>query len=617
MASGITALFTTPFFTGAGTTQEVPSLYPIGLNGRGYMVDLKSGLYRRQSIQILRGQADTGNLPGEQSVNPDDLWRRSQQTWSKGAGQRYLDRADSDPARFYQSKGIDVWEKWELTLLPDTDSKASTAGTNLFLAVAGSRLYYTEGNSTKFTTDVSVGSPSFTTVTGTPAAAASSITSDGFNVYIGYTSNGVYSTNTGTSAAAQLVTSAVTPSVVRYVKGRLMVAVANSIYNVTSATPAVLPAALLTHANTSFTWVDFAEGQNVLYAAGYSGDKSLIYKTTVKPDGTALDTPSVAGELPDGEVVRSMQGYLGFLLIGTDFGVRFCTADGQGNLTIGPLLNTGRVSVRCFEPQDRFVWFGWTNYDSGSTGLGRADLSVFTSPLAPAFASDLMVTGQGIVQSVATVFHGGRELRVFTVSGLGLYGEETTLVAEGTLDTGQFTYGIPDEKVGMYVDVRSEPLGGTLSAAVSLDGGDFELLGADSVAGSIGSTFQVGQERARRFEVRLILNRDGSVTSTGPTIIRITLRAYPAPNRGEIFTVPLIFHETLTPDGHVTRPLNPLNELDFIRGLILQHQLVTFQEAGVSHAVFVEDFEYQYHHPTRDKQFWNGLCVVRLKEVIA
>lgn len=605
----ISAPFTTPYYSGGvASSSEVPGLYPVALAGHSYLVDLLSNQFRRKTIPLIRQQADSQQSPGEHSINPEDLWRRAAEDWSHGAGQAYLDRPDSDPARYRTSKGIDPWTRWQISLLPATGQKVSSANTNLYLAPAGARLYATNGTAVSYSTDITGASPTFTAVTSTPAAAATSITSDGFNVWTAHTASGIYSTNTGTGAAASYTTGTVT--LVRYVKGRLMAAASNSVYNVITGGGAALPTALLTHANTGFTWIDMCEGRTHIYLAGYAGDKSLIYSTSIKPDGTALEVPSVAGELPDGEIVRSLQGYLGFVLIGTDKGLRFAAPDSSGKLTLGALIPT-TSAVGCFEGQDRFAWYGLTNYDSTSTGLGRIDLSIFTQPLTPAYASDLMATGQGAVQSAATF----QNLRAFTVSGLGIYAETTDKVASGTIDSGLITYGIPDEKMAVFLDLRHTALAGSVAISISADGDTFEPAGSSSTAGTSGTTVTAGQQLGQTFEIRLTLTRSGSATTTGPTVTRSTLRSYPIPTRGETLEVPLVMHESLNVDGTV-RPLDVRAEFAFVKGLLDNQTLVSFQFGAETLSVFVEDYEWQPTSETQDGNFWNALLVVRLKSVV-
>jgi hypothetical protein len=613
---GISHGFDEGFFEGGSVSSLVPGAYPIAIDGRPYLIDLKSGAFKRQSIQILRQQADNSNLPGEASINPEDLWRRAQQTWHLGAGQDYLDREESQPSRFNASKGVDVWTKWKLSLLPDTVRKTPTSSNvNQNLMVAGSYLYWSDGATLRRTSDPTPTAPTFTTITGTDTNPITSIASNGYTLWIAQGSQGVLSGNTGATSVASVITGNI--GLVAYVKGRLMLAgsgadkhrIWNAVTNVAVTTGAtgVWPDPLLSHNNTDFQWVGFAEGLGNIYAAGYSGDKSLIYRITIEQDGTALDSPIVAGELPDGEVVRSIQGYLGYILIGTDKGVRFASADGQGNLTLGSLIRTD-VPVRCFEPQDRFVWFGWSNYDATSTGLGRLDLSNFTGPLTPAFASDLMVTAQGTVTAVVTF--GDR--RYYAVSEYGLVGETGTLVSAGTIDSGKITYGIPDAKVSVYAQVKHEALLGTVTVDMSVDGAAFENLGLNNGTNTTDTSVPTGQRGGSTFELRLTLAR-GS-TTVGPVLFRVTLRSYPGPSRGRIFIVPLLLHESIEIEGQ-EKYLNPLIELNRVESWITDHRLVLYQEASNSYSVFVEDYEWQPYNETADGSFWNGTCIVKLKSV--
>lgn len=596
MSLGIS--FATPYFTGASRSNEVPGRFHVALAGRPYMIDTERlSEFTRRAIPLLREQADNTGAPGEQTLSPEELWRRSQDDWSHGAGQVFLDRKDSDNARFRSSKGVDVWTRWAMSLLPGTAVKRASANTNVNLITAGDRLYATDGAALVSTTDLTT----WTTVTGVPATAASDITSDGFNVFTAHGADGIYKTTRGAAGTTSYATGAV--STVAYVKGRLMAANGPSIYNVTAA--GALPTALFTQVNTDFTWTGFAEGQNAIYAGGFSGDKSLIYRIALKTDATALDAPIVAGQLPDGEILRSIDAYLGFVLLGTDAGVRFCATDGDGNLTIGALVRTSSP-VLCFEGQDKFVWFGWTNYDGVSTGLGRLDLSTFIAPLTPAYASDLMVTGQGAVLAVATF----RGVRVLAVSGLGVYEQTAALVSSGTLDTGLITYGLPDLKTAVYLDVKVQDPVDTNRAYVAVDGGSFALVGSRSTSAT--DAFSVGELSGERFEIRHeLLNSDGTAT-TGPVVTRYTLRSFPRPSQGELFLVPVLLHERLeTLSGlHILRPDEEFASLVRLRE---GKQLVTYQIGTESFTVQVDDALFQYSHLTANGKAWNGTALLKLK----
>lgn len=539
----------TSFRSGGGATALVPFPWDCAIAGRTYMFDDKyfgTERHAMSSIQLLKPQ-QTSEI-GEDALNPADGIRAKVDSWHHGAGQTWLDREESDPYRFRASKGVDPWTKHRLSLLPDTDQKRASAQTNLALQPAGARLYIADNQTLAYTTDITAGTPSFTTVTATPASAVTGIASDGYTVWVAFGSNGIYDTNTGTGAAASRTTGTV-GGPLGYVKGRLMAANGAAVYNVTSLTgaAAALPAALWTHPNTAFVWVGFAEGRNDIYMAGYAGDKSLIYRTAIQADGTALDIPVVAGELPDGEIVRSISSYLGLILIGTDKGWWVADQDSTGSLIINKVQDTD-AGVYCFEGQGDFIWYGWTNYDSTSTGLGRADLRSDTkgaSVVTPAYASDLMVTGQGAVLSVCTF----QDVRVLAVSGVGFYAEDTVKVAAGSIDTGLITHGVPDDKVALSVTLAHDPLVGALTASLSSDGGAFTELGSASEAG-LTSTYLSGRSTtAETFELRIDLTRDAVATTTGPELTRVTLESNYAPGRGQSWSWALLFREEIMRDG--------------------------------------------------------------------
>ena len=502
----------TSFYTGTGATELVPYTFPVAINGRPYLIDTKSGDFGRQFDARVRDSVDQSTEPGEAAINPQGLWRRSQSSWHYGAGQEYSDTADAENYRFRSSKGVDVWTRGQLSLLPDTTQAYPSANSNLYMATASSRIYGSDGQNIKYTTDWST----FTTVTSTAASNIYSLASDGYNVFFSYANGDIDQTNAGTSAASAYITG-IEAGVIRYVRGRLMVAGQGAdkhrIWNITTTpgSSANNPSALYTHPNTNFNWVGFAGGQNHIYCAGYAGNKTLIYKTTIKADGTALDIPTVAGELPQGEIVSGIDAYLGYIIIGLTTGFRFCSADDNGNLVIGPLIETG-ATVTSFAGIGKFVYFGWTNYDSTSTGVGRMDVSTQISTNQPAYASDLMATGQGTVVDI----HEFDNEPVFTVAGLGAYRQHSAnKVASGTLETGIYRWGVPDAKFIPKWDLRTQPLNGTVAVSVASDSGSFQTVGTQTTVGSLDSTFDGFETKVFEAEARLTLTRSGTDATVG------------------------------------------------------------------------------------------------------
>jgi hypothetical protein len=117
---------TPAFYSGTGSTQLVPNTFPVAINGRPYMIDTKSNEFARQFDARVRDSVDQSAEPGESAINPQGLWRRSQSSWHYGAGQDYSDTADAEAYRFRSSKGINVWDKGKISLLPDVTQAFDT-----------------------------------------------------------------------------------------------------------------------------------------------------------------------------------------------------------------------------------------------------------------------------------------------------------------------------------------------------------------------------------------------------------------------------------------------------------------------------------------------------------
>lgn len=615
---GIGALpFSSPFYSGtSSTTTLVPDAFHCAIDGRPYMFDTASEdfMHGPRSVRATREQSDTGSEASEASLSRDFVWRRSIEDWELGAGQRFFDKSDSTSLRFYNSLGIDVWTKNQFSLLPSTDLKSSSTSTNQFVVPAGSYLYKTAGSTVARTQDVTADSPSWTSLTGNPTSTSiTDICSDGYNTYVAYGSNGIYLTNTGGTTLASYVTGTVTT--IDYVKGRLMAASSNSVYNITSAvtsTGNALPTALLTHANPGFTWSCFGEGPGYIYMGGYAGDKSLIYKVTIREDGTALDSPTVAGELPDGEKIYSIQGYLGFLILGLANGFRVASLNADGSIgSLGARVVTAS-QINCFEPQERFIWYGLTNFDSSNTGLGRIDLSQTNAggPLVPAYASDLMVSGQGEVLSVCTF----QNKRVFTVSGLGVYAEDTPLVSSGWIDTGSISFGVQEKKVAQTVDFKTLPLRGSVSVSISTEDGGFTPIGGSSAADSTApiAPLELANRRGHFYNLKFTLSRDSGTTSTGPTVTRILMRAYPVISRSGNVTVPLLIRSTVINATGSEYEYDVKEEYDALVSLAATQNAVTYQELGETFSATIIDYEWQRDKVSRDRTWWDGTMTLLL-----
>ncbi len=596
------------FYTGTGTTALVPDVFPVAINGRPYLIDSKSGRFTRQFDARVRDSQDNSTAPGEAAISPQGLWRRGQNSWHFGAGQKYADSAASQDYRFYKSKGVNPWTRGQLTLLNATLLSKSSAATESHMVVQDGRVYASLNGDVFYSTNPFSTSATWTACTGEPGGTCQAMATDGNDVYFAFPSDGVRKIDTSVDAAVISGTKYVNSNdnyyMLGFAKNFMWGAYSHKLATISSGgskTDHIVPD------DTAFTWVGVATGQNAVYAAGYSGKKSLVYKITIKADGT-LDAGVVALELPTGEVATAISGYLGAILLGTNKGVRYCSTDSDSNLVAGAIIPTSS-DVKKFSSNDRFTYFTWTNYDGTSGGLGRLDLSVFTAANTPAFATDLMYSSTADIKNLV-IFE---DKPVFTVSGVGIVAQDTAnLVTSGTLETGRYTWGIPDRKFAPRFDIRVEPLVGSISAEVAINNGAYESIGTHNDTGDTEHTFLAPEDKFIDAGYRLTLTR--ATALTGPTFSRWMARAYAAPARSRLISVPVLLHSVLRA-GNKDYYLDVENERDLLDNLVTDPRIVTYQEKGDTYSVIVEDIEWQALDVSSDDWLWEGTAVVIMRTV--
>jgi hypothetical protein len=614
---------TPPFYSGTATSQLVPNVFPVAIDGRPFMIDQKLNKFQRGYEQRVRDSTDDSTTPGEGAINPGGLWRRGQDSWHSGAGQQYADMNDSTPFRFYKSKGVNPWVKGQLSLFPATKLSLSNASTTQHMVVCGTRVYVALDGDVKFTTNPFASSPTWTAVVdeagGTAAATGTvaAMATDGNDIYLAFPSDSVRKVDTSVDPAIISNTKFVTGThnfyILGFAKNYMFGAYDQDLRLIKSdGTHGTTP---ITPDDTNFRWVGVASGQNAVYAAGFSGKKSLIYKITIDKTTGVLDKGIVALELPTGEVVTAISGYLGFILIGTNKGVRYCSTDADANLVAGKLIPTSG-DVKKFASNDRFSYFTWSNYDLTSGGLGALDLSVFTTPNTPAFATDLMYTTTADINSVvvfADPVTPYATKRIFAVSGIGIVVEDAdNLVASGEVETGTWRWGIPDRKFIAKVDTRTTPLVGAITSYLKIDDGAYESIGQWADAGDVENSFDGSDTKAIEAAFKFTLER--ATATTGPTFTRWMARAYAAPFRSQVFSIPIILHESITVRGKEYY-YDVDEEQTFFDGLIGSPRIVTLQIGSFTHNVIVEDIVWEPADSVGNSWAFNGTLVVTLRSV--
>jgi hypothetical protein len=342
-----------------------------------------------------------------------------------GAGQQDGDMMESQLREYHTSLGIDPWTKGELKLhrsVNDTFNPGSSVSTRKYyfepagITATGDTAYVYQAdiwvsggtfNGTIWYSDN--GAQSFLYITGTNVTdgrfggATTDIASDGTNLFVAG-DNFVNTVTDGVELVAGKWTSVkeVGDSDIDglWVASGYLLASMGARLTWLAGDPSAPddPSTAFDISHTSFpqvdNWVDVLGCPVGIYAAANKGTRGKIFYIGINNSTASLDVPIIATELPRGETVNAIVEYGGYVIIGTNKGIRMAKITGEGYLTYGPRINIAN-GVTHLEEQGEFIWFSWSNYDSYHTGLGRLSMKELTQPMVPAYASDLMAGDLG------------------------------------------------------------------------------------------------------------------------------------------------------------------------------------------------------------------------------
>jgi hypothetical protein len=581
----------------------------------------------RAGAQQRKEQFDNQQIPGEQSLA--NWWLRSQSSWIGGAGVLYQDPSNDNQyaIRYADSIGVNPWTNGKLSLLRETSQRIADATADAHHVVGWSdgtdRYWSAVGTALKSDTGSAV-----TTITWGGANTIRSLTSDGTRYYAADNVN-VYR-GTGNGVGAALCATGTTNVVVRWAKGRLMLAQDNTVHEVDNAGAKTLK---FTHLNPSFVFTDFADGTNAIYAAGYAGSQGEILKFGLDTTGAvpALSSGGVlAAQLPRGEIVHAITTYLGsFVGIGTNRGFRVGQIDDQGDIQYGPLLFTNASGVKAIAAYDRFFFVAATNAISGASGLYRVDLGqpLQSGDVSPsvrfAYASDLQSKVTGEVTGVTNF--GNSDRMVLAVVGQGSYLESaSTLEASGTLTTGRTRFNTLEPKIFKFATVKTpSPLWGSVGVSV-LDpgGGDTSILtvsqgGSQTIENVILPAPATAVEWV---QLKFTLGRSSTDTTKGGEVNGWQLKAMPGAARQRIITIPLACwdKEKAQSGQEVGYEGRTLARLAAFEQIFTRGDAVAFQDLRnqTSDLVVIDDYRFeQGAQPGSNKSVYGGVLWVELRTI--
>ena len=543
--------------------------------------------YKRQTADFRAQRVDQMRDPGEHTLAGSGYWTRSQSSWHYGEGINFTEPMEGNDNevrfRFKNSYGIDVWTPGQITLLKKTTlvqafsgkvtlASGNDATANAVFAIneapytaAGTAIYKitTAGTSTAFTTYASLGSK---TILGQ--------TSDGTTLYVSNDTN-IYDIDMATGTVHAAYNWSKTPSAVKlkYTKARVIAAVTytdgtNAALELTfpnKGSGAAINTSTLTAINGSTTvpknwlWSGITESNAAIYISGNSGEHSTVFKLTVNTDAS-LGTIINAANLPRGEVVTSLYGYLGtYLMVGTNKGARIGQSDANGDLTYGPIVFHNENGVYDFEGRDSYIWAGNTNGVNANSGTMRINLaqpitlSGYAQPISTgvyARATDVFAdTITGTVQSVR-IFDSPNRV-VFSINNSGVWIEHSTdLVETGTIRSGKIRYDTMENKAWKRVRVR------TVNDEAN---GDIEISKIGDTSDTIISILLEGSGTAADIDLanaypdispdasfKLELYRNSTDATTGPVVVGLAVKALPTPTRARILQIPLFCYDRET-----------------------------------------------------------------------
>jgi hypothetical protein len=530
------------------------NVYDVAIGGEPFFLGASDKYpYHRETASYKRQQLDLTQQPGEQTF--EGWWLRSQSSWHLGAGINYLEPLEGNDViyRFNKSNGVDVWTPGEATLLPDVVNVLAVSGESQITgAIDGNNVscvFVSDGATLKRVAPTGATGSATTVTYGGSGSDIVALTQDGTNYYAA-NSTGIYKgLLTGTGPTGTLAWNTGSSRVaMNWVKQRLFAGIGTTLYQLTGTGP-TLPTGTYTHPNANWTWTGIAEGPTAIYASGYAGTTSAIFKLTISDTGglPTLSQAVTAADFPDEEHVTSIATYLGkYILIGTNKGVRVGLIDGAGNIAYGGLtyeqLNNSHITGFAF--QDRFAYATVTNGIDGKSGLIRIDLSAPNSDGLYPYANDLASTATGNCNTVAFIGETGR--LAFVVEGSGLYFQHPTqLVESGYIDTGAIRYNTMEKKHFKLVKVRiASPFAGTVAiSTITKDGAVSSIITVGSAA-SADQDFTTNITTAQeQLAFRFTLGRSTTDTSKGGGIVGYQVKALPANKRTRSISLPLLCYD--------------------------------------------------------------------------
>ena len=607
--------------------------------------------YRRQTAQYRKQQIDQSTEPGEQSIT--GWWVRAQSSFHSGDGLNFYDPSAGETSayRFADSKGLNVWNKGQVTLLksctqghqttgpiattgrPQQFARSITwSGSNGILLHdeydvdkidengvvvhfidynAGAGVYPVygicdDGTTAYWVTNITTGGSSKLTVFKKPLTGSSANTADETKMF----------DVTGTT---------VSNAIMEFAKERIIACFDNKVYEFTGSATS-LPSPLYTHPSTSHNYTSITSSGSAIYLAGYNGIQSTIQKFTLSTAGVmpTLTSAVVAAELPVGEIVYKIYDYLGYMMIGTSKGIRAAVvSDTDGSIQYGPLIVETSQPCYDFAARDRFVWCA-TGVD-GEPGLIRIDLGNEIENLRFAWANDVYYPGVSGKSTTTCAFNGSTSRISFATAYSSatngyLYTEDTsTLMSTGYITTGKIRYNTLENKIFKTLKFIGENAYGTVSITTIDKNSTEYTIGTFPEGIDIQETSVSYPSGSQQYiSLKFTLNRSATVSTQGPIFKGYQLKSLPAVPRQRLIQYPLACFDRELDSfgvqvGHEGAAYEKLKTLEDIESAGDTIRIEDFRN-DESYLGLIEEIQFINRTPT-DKRFsgFGGILLVTIR----
>jgi hypothetical protein len=546
---------------------------------------------------------------------------------------------------------VDVWTKGKVTLLKDVTPVHVTTGTllangrpaqyarSIRYGTTDAVLVSDDYDVDKITDAGVVHFVDYNSGTETPVFA---ICDDGTNAY--WVTNSAAASSkltvmkkvlTATSATAdtqmfQQNGTVVTNAVMEFVKERIVLCANNSVYEF-SSTASALPSAVYTHPNSDYIFTSITASGPAIYVSGYNGIKSTIHKFTLTTGTGSMPTLTsaiTAAEMPSGEIIHKIFYYLGYMMIGTNKGVRAAiVSDQDGSINYGPLIVETTQPVYDFAARDKFIWC--TAKVGTSPGTIRINLGEEIETLRFAYANDIYASSitNGAV-ATGTAFIGNTSRLMFCTNAIssasGAEGSNylesvTNYVSTGYLQTGFIRYATIEDKVFKTLHVNMENANGGLTVqSISKEGNEYTI--ANFAAADVIEPFAVAYPQGTQEYLSFRFNFTPRTSTVTPTFSAYQLKSLPAIARQRFIQYPVLCYDTETDkfgnqNGYEGYAFNRINQIETLESNGDTIRVQDFRN-GETYLGIIEELNFSNRTPSSTKfSGFGGYLLVTIRTV--